>query len=233
MRSGMRSPNAITWSHAISAFSTQLRRVSGLTPSLWPTLARVPRVQPACPVTRLLARHGMSYGRVTRRTRRVRARFHRCSYWCRTDLGSGGTYRAGKPAAAEGALRDWSPEGGSLKSAPDWSLLAKMTEEVKEAVSVRPVFSAAMKAWQDGKLGAALGEDTAGTLDPRPAVQDRKLRRLPTQRECRSGSRIRTGAGAVTIRRQVTASAGVGHASCSAGRRTTRTRQQSRNDLPG
>ena len=32
-----------------------------------------------------------------------------------------------------------------------------------------------------------------------------------TKRECRSGSRIRTGAGAVTIRRQITASAGLGH----------------------
>ena len=58
-------------------------------------------------------------------------------------------------------------------------------------------------------------------------------RRLPTQRECRSGSRIRAGAGAVTIRRQNTDAAGLGHAACSAGRRTTRRRQQSRNDLPG
>ena len=31
---------------SISAFSTQLRSVSGLTPSLWPTLARVPRELP-------------------------------------------------------------------------------------------------------------------------------------------------------------------------------------------
>ena len=69
------------------------------------------------------------------------------------------------------------------------------------------------------------------------SVQHRPLpihqRRLPIQRECRSGSRIRTGAGAVTIRRQITDTAGVGHASCSARRRTTCTRQQSRNDLPG
>ena len=41
------------------------------------------------------------------------------------------------------------------------------------------------------------------------------------------------GAGAVTIRRQNTDAAGLGHASRSTGRRTTRTRQQSRNDLPG
>ena len=53
------------------------------------------------------------------------------------------------------------------------------------------------------------------------------------RRECRSGSRIRAGAGAVTIRRQNTDAAGLGHASRSAGRRTTRTRQQSRDDLPG
>ena len=53
------------------------------------------------------------------------------------------------------------------------------------------------------------------------------------KRECRSGSRIRAGAGAVTTRRQNTGAAGLGHASRSAGRRTTRTRQQSRNDLPG
>ena len=59
-------------------------------------------------------------------------------------------------------------------------------------------------------------------------------RRLPTiKRECRSGSRIRAGAGAVTTWRQITGAAGVGHASCSAGRRTTRPRQQSRNHLPG
>ena len=38
----------------------------------------------------------------------------------------------------------------------------------------------------------------------------------------RSGGRMRTGAGAVTIRRQVSAPAGVGHAARSAGRRTTR-----------
>ena len=54
-----------------------------------------------------------------------------------------------------------------------------------------------------------------------------------SKRECRSGSRIRAGAGAVTIRRQNTGAAGLGHASRSAGRRATRTRQQSRDDLPG
>ena len=54
-----------------------------------------------------------------------------------------------------------------------------------------------------------------------------------SKRECRSGSRIRAGAGAVTIRRQSTAPAGLGHATRGAGRRTTRTRQHSRDDLPG
>ena len=71
----------------------------------------------------------------------------------------------------------------------------------------------------------------------RPSLQYRRQpihrRRLPIQRECRSGSRIRAGAGAVTTRRQITGAAGLGHASRSTGRRTTRTRQQSRNHLPG
>lgn len=44
------------------------------------------------------------------------------------------------------------------------SIIAKMMEQVKDVVSVRPVFSGAMKAWQGGKLDAALGEDAAGTL---------------------------------------------------------------------
>ena len=70
-----------------------------------------------------------------------------------------------------------------------------------------------------------------------PSLQHRRQpihrRRLPIQRECRSGSRIRAGAGAVTTWRQITDTAGVGHASCSAGRRTPRPRQQSRNHLPG
>jgi hypothetical protein len=43
-------------------------------------------------------------------------------------------------------------------------LTAKMAEQVKEAASVRPVFRAAVKAWQDGKFGDGLGKDTAGTL---------------------------------------------------------------------
>jgi hypothetical protein len=44
------------------------------------------------------------------------------------------------------------------------SIVSKMMDEMKEVVSVKPVFSAAMKAWQDGKLRAALGDDAVGTL---------------------------------------------------------------------
>jgi hypothetical protein len=56
---------------------------------------------------------------------------------------------------------------GASKAAMDIEgvkFTAKMVEQVKEAASVRPVFRAAMKAWQDGKFGDALGKDTAGTL---------------------------------------------------------------------
>lgn len=44
-----------------------------------------------------------------------------------------------------------------------------MLEQTKDVVSVRPVFSAAMKAWQGGKLGAALGEGTVAR-GPRSAM---------------------------------------------------------------
>jgi len=57
--------------------------------------------------------------------------------------------------------------GGASKAAMDIDgvkLTAKMAEQVKEAASVRPVFRAAMKAWQDGKFGGALGKDALGTL---------------------------------------------------------------------
>ena len=45
-----------------------------------------------------------------------------------------------------------------------WSFLAKGLDQTKEVVSVRPVFRTALKAWQDGKLGDALGEDAMGKL---------------------------------------------------------------------
>ena len=57
--------------------------------------------------------------------------------------------------------------GGASKAAMDIEgvkLTAKMAEQVKDATSVRPVFRAAMKAWQDGKFGDALGKDAVGML---------------------------------------------------------------------
>ena len=65
------------------------------------------------------------------------------------------------------------------------------------------------------------------------ATADTSTAATDVQRECRPGSRIRTGAGAVTTWRQNTGAAGLGHAACSAGRRTPRRRQQSRNHLAG
>ena len=90
----------------------------------------------------------------------------------------------------------------------------------------------------DRHSGVDLVDAVAASCASGLRLQDRgqpiHRRRLPIQRrECRSGSRIRTGAGAVTLRRQNTGAAGLGHASRRAGRRTPRTRQQSRNDLPG
>ena len=52
----------------------------------------------------------------------------------------------------------------SLGAAEEWTMMSKMTEQMKEVVSVRPVFRAATKAWQDGKFGDALAEDGAGKL---------------------------------------------------------------------
>jgi hypothetical protein len=81
---------------------------------------------------------------------------------------------------------------------------------------------------------AALDMDAASDGSWQTQRQPVHRRRLPIQRrECRSGSRIRAGAGAVTIRRPDTDAAGLGHAPRNTGRRTTRTWQQSRNDLPG
>ena len=74
-------------------------------------------------------------------------------------------------------------------------------------------------------------------LRPLPSLPHRRQpihqRRLPTQRERRPGSRIRAGAGAVTIRRQITDAAGLGHGSRNPGRRTARRWQQSRDCFPG
>lgn len=48
--------------------------------------------------------------------------------------------------------------------AADVEMIPKMLEEMKQVVSVRPVFSAALKAFSDGKFGASLGDDAFGTL---------------------------------------------------------------------
>ena len=46
-------------------------------------------------------------------------------------------------------------------------IIAKMLEQTKEVVSVRPVFSAAMKAWQGGKFGRRAGRGRRGDAGPR------------------------------------------------------------------
>jgi hypothetical protein len=52
----------------------------------------------------------------------------------------------------------------SLGAAEKWTMMSKVTEQMKEVVSVRPIFRSAMQAWQDGKFGGALGEDPVGRL---------------------------------------------------------------------
>jgi hypothetical protein len=44
------------------------------------------------------------------------------------------------------------------------SMTAKLMENLKDVVSVKPVFSSALKAFQDGKLGTTLGDHAASTL---------------------------------------------------------------------
>jgi hypothetical protein len=46
----------------------------------------------------------------------------------------------------------------------NFNLVSKTLGELKEVVSVRPVFKAAYQAWEDGKFGDAMGEHAAGTL---------------------------------------------------------------------
>jgi hypothetical protein len=43
-------------------------------------------------------------------------------------------------------------------------LIGKLEQEVKSTISVRPVFSAAFKAFEDGKVGEALGDNPLGTI---------------------------------------------------------------------
>jgi hypothetical protein len=52
----------------------------------------------------------------------------------------------------------------SLGAAEKWTLMSKAMEQMKEVVSVRPIFRAAMKAWKDGKFGESLGESARGTI---------------------------------------------------------------------
>jgi hypothetical protein len=51
-----------------------------------------------------------------------------------------------------------------LTGADRVSMVAEAMERTKGVISVRPVFSAAMKAWQDGRVGAELGDDAVGKL---------------------------------------------------------------------
>ena len=79
----------------------------------------------------------------------------------------------------------------------------------------------------------AVAASTANGFPTASATAATSTAATDDQRERRPGSRIRAGAGAVTTRRQITGAAGVGHASRSAGRRTARGRQQSRDHLAG
>jgi hypothetical protein len=76
------------------------------------------------------------------------------------------SYRAvaGEDASVADIIEAGDTAARTLSEAAETRLVAKMLEQTKDVVSVRPVFSAAVKAWQGGKLGAALGEDAAGTL---------------------------------------------------------------------
>ena len=81
---------------------------------------------------------------------------------------SGAVSSSYRTAVRAGSLESVIEAGGTaaktLENATEPRLVVTMVEEMKEVVSIRPVFGAAMKAWQDGKLGAALGEDAVGTL---------------------------------------------------------------------
>jgi NTE family protein len=65
------------------------------------------------------------------------------------------------------------------------------------------------------------------------AAADTSTAATDPSRERRSGSRIRTGAGAVTIRRQITDSGGLGHASRTQVDELRARGSSGRNDLPG
>ena len=133
-------------------------------------------------------------------------------------------------AASDGS---WQP-GGALPSRLGFPVSTGRNERCSSRRSMRiPVNRSCSTATAESTWWTPSPPARAGGAGLPHRRRPIHRRRLPTQRECRPGSRIRAGAGAVTIRRQITDAAGVGHASCSAGRRTTRRRQQGRNDLPG
>ena len=72
------------------------------------------------------------------------------------------SYRAvaGEDASVADIIEAGDTAARTVDEAAETRFVAKMLEQTKEVVAVRPVFSAAMKAWQGGKLG----EDAAGTL---------------------------------------------------------------------
>ncbi len=75
----------------------------------------------------------------------------------------GSVVRAGA-ASVDSVIEAGTTAGQTVRDANQIRLVAKTMQEMTQTTSVRPVFSAAMKAWQDGKLGAALGGNAAGTL---------------------------------------------------------------------
>ena len=53
---------------------------------------------------------------------------------------------------------------GQLSAAARWTFRSKVLDEVKQVVSVKPVYNAALQALKDGKLGDKLGTGTMATL---------------------------------------------------------------------
>jgi hypothetical protein len=71
---------------------------------------------------------------------------------------------AGDGSSVDALIEAGDTAAETAKDVNGISIVSKMLEQTKGVVSVGPVFSAAAKAWQDGKLGAALGEDASGTV---------------------------------------------------------------------
>jgi hypothetical protein len=64
-----------------------------------------------------------------------------------------GTWREAGDAAIETASK-----------ASDTRLVSQMIDQVKEVISIRPVFKNALEAWKAGEFGDAMGENAASTL---------------------------------------------------------------------